>query len=52
MLDKIAKDGEVAPNSFMLQNLDKFGVNIYTSTSVDEVLLSILDYSSHECRIF
>ena len=42
MLDKIAKDGEVAPNSFMLQNLDKFGVNIYTSTSVDEIAEDIV----------
>ena len=42
MLDKIAKDGEVAPNSFMLQNLDKFGVDIYTSTSVDEIAEDIV----------
>lgn len=42
MLPQIAKDGESAPNSFLLQNLDKFGVNIYTSASVDEITADVI----------
>lgn len=37
MLDQIAKDGETAPNGFLFENLKKYGVAVYTSTSVVSV---------------
>ena len=37
MLDQIAKDGEAAPNRFLFENLEKYGVDIYTSTSTDMI---------------
>ncbi len=37
MLDKIAKDGETAPNSFLLKNLASYGVDIYSSCSTEEI---------------
>ena len=38
MLDQIAKDGEAPSNEFLFKNLEKYGVEIYVSTSVEEVL--------------
>ena len=37
MLDQIAKDGEAATNQFLIGNLKKYDVDIYTSTSTDEI---------------
>lgn len=37
MLPQIAKDGESAPSSFLFKNLEKYGVNTYTSTSVEQI---------------
>lgn len=37
MLPQIAKDGESAPNGFLFDNLEKYGVKIFASTSVERV---------------
>lgn len=35
--DQIAKDGEAAPKQFLFKNLEKYGVDIYTSTNVEKI---------------
>ena len=37
MMDTIAKDGEIHPNRFLMNNLDKYGVKIYTSCNTEEI---------------
>lgn len=46
MADQIAKDGETGSNYFLLRNLEKNNVDIYTSTGIDEIKASTVKLST------
>lgn len=47
MMPEIMRDGEASPKKLLIENLDKYGVKIYTETKLEEVKENAIVVSDH-----